>query len=69
MIRVEDKKAAYTPPLKTIENDVRQSYLRSEQDKIAAAEAATMMEKLQKGESLEKLASAKGFKIQETGLF
>ncbi|HCX02532.1 MAG TPA: hypothetical protein DHO02_09185, partial [Syntrophaceae bacterium] len=69
VIRVEDKKAAYTPPLKTIENDVRQSYLRSEQDKIAAAEAATMMEKLQKGESLEKLASAKGFKIQETGLF
>ena len=69
VIRVEDKKAAYTPPLKTIENDVLQSYLRSEQDKIAAAEAATMMEKLQKGESLEKLASAKGFKIQETGLF
>ena len=28
-----------------------------------------MLGKLQKGESLEKLASAKGFKIQETGLF
>ena len=69
VIRVEDKKAAYTPPIKTIENDVRQSYLKSERDKIAAADAATMMEKLQKGESLEKLASAKGFKIQETGLF
>jgi peptidyl-prolyl cis-trans isomerase D len=69
VIRIDDKKAAYTPQLKNIENEVRQSYLKSEQDKIAAEEAATMIAKLQKGETLDKLASEKGFKIQETGLF
>ena len=69
VIRIEDKKAAYTPQLKAIENDVRQSYLKDEQDRIAAEEAATMLEKLRKGETLNKLAQEKGFKIQETGLF
>lgn len=69
VIRVDDKKAAYTPQLKDIENEVRQSYMKDEQDKIAAEEAATMQEKLRKGETLDKLASQKGFKIQETGLF
>lgn len=69
LIRIDDKKEAYTPQLKNIETDVRHSYLKSEQNKIAGEEAATMMEKLRKGESLDKLASEKGFKIQETGLF
>jgi peptidyl-prolyl cis-trans isomerase D len=69
LIRIEDKKAAYTPQLKVIENDVRQRYLKDEQDKIAATEAMSLTEKLQKGEALEKLASEKGFEIQETGLF
>ena len=69
VIRIDDKKASYTPPLKDIENDVRQIYLKSEQDKIAAEEAATMLEKLRKGETLDKFAQEKGFKIQETGLF
>ncbi|MDP2853555.1 MAG: SurA N-terminal domain-containing protein [Smithellaceae bacterium] len=69
LIRIEDKKAAYTPQLKAIENDVRQSYLKGEQDRIAAEEAATMLEKLRKGETLNKLAQEKGFKVQETGLF
>jgi len=69
VIRIDDKKTAYTPKLKDIENDVRQSYLKGEQDKIAAEEAASMLEKLRKGETLDKLASQKGFKMQETGLF
>ena len=69
VVRIDDKKAAYTPQLKDIENDVRQAYLKSEQDKIAAEEAATLLAKLRKGETLDKLASQKGFQIQETGLF
>jgi len=69
VIHMDDKKAAYTPKLKDIENDVRQSYLKNEQDKIAAEEAAIMVEKLRKGESLDKLAQQKSFKMQETGLF
>ena len=69
VIRLEDKRASYTPQLKDIEKDVRESYLKSERDKMAAEEAAGMIEKLRKGDSLEKLAAAKGLAIQETGLF
>jgi peptidyl-prolyl cis-trans isomerase D len=69
VIYIDDKKAAYTPKLKDIENDVRQSYLTGEKDKIAAEEAKTMLDKLRKGETLDKLASQKGLKMQETGLF
>lgn len=69
VIRLEDKKAAYTPQLKVIENDVRQAYLKSEKERVAAEEAASLLEKLRKGESMEKVAAAKGLKIQETGFF
>ncbi|MEE9910789.1 MAG: peptidylprolyl isomerase [Deltaproteobacteria bacterium] len=69
LVLMTDKKSAYTPQLKDIMTEVRQGYIKSEQDKIAAEEAITMLEKLRKGESLEKLASEKGLKIQETGLF
>jgi len=69
VIRLDDKKAAYTPQLKNIEADVRQAYLKSEQERLAAQEAESLLEKLRKGESLEKLAAAKGLRIQETGFF
>ena len=69
VIRLDDKKAAYTPALKNIEADVRQAYLKSERERLAALEASTLLEKLRKGESMEKLAAAKGLKIQETGFF
>lgn len=69
VIRVENKKAAYTPPLKDIESDVRQSYLKSEQDKLAAQEASSLLEQLRKGGDLNKLAAQKGLSVQETGLF
>jgi len=69
VIHIEDKKSAYTPQLKDIEKDVRQGYLKNERERIAEQEANALIEKLQKGETLEKLASAKGFKIQETGFF
>jgi peptidyl-prolyl cis-trans isomerase D len=69
VIRIDDKKEAFTPQLKNIETDVRRSYLKSEQDKIAFEDAAMILEKLRKGENLDKLASEKGLKVQETGLF
>ncbi|HOQ71665.1 MAG: SurA N-terminal domain-containing protein [Smithellaceae bacterium] len=69
VIRLDDKKAAYTPPLKAIEPEVRQAYLKSEQDRMAAQEAESLLAKLRKGESMEKLAGEKGLRIQETGFF
>jgi peptidyl-prolyl cis-trans isomerase D len=69
IIRVEDKKAAYTPALKEIENEVRHQYLQAQLDKNAAAEADSMFEQLRGGESIEKLARQKGLAVQETGFF
>ena len=69
LIRVKEKKAAYTPKLKDIEKDVLRSYTKSEQDKLAEKEAEAMVAKLLKGATLEQLASEKKLKIQETGLF
>ena len=69
IIRVEDKKAAYTPALKEVENEVRRQYLRTQRDKNAAAEADSILEQLRGGESIEKLARQKGLSIGETGFF
>jgi peptidyl-prolyl cis-trans isomerase D len=69
LIRIEDKKSAYVPQLKDIENDVRQSFMKSEREKLVVQEAEAMIAKLQKGASLEQIAAEKGLKIQETGLF
>src|SRR5690606_2785726 len=69
VIRVEDKKAPYTPQLKAIENAVLQSYLKAEQDKLASDDAKTMLARIQKGEPLEKVVAEKGYPVQETGLF
>ena len=69
IVRLEDKKAAYTPALKEVENDVRRQYLQDQQNKKTAAFADEFLEKLQGGESLEKLAGQKGLTIQETGYF
>lgn len=68
VIYIDDHKAAYTPQLKDITDEVRKEYIKSEQEKLAGEEASAILEKLQKGESLEKLAG-KNLKIQETGLF
>jgi peptidyl-prolyl cis-trans isomerase D len=69
VVYIEDKKAAYTPALKTIEDAVMQGYLKAEQDRIASDDAKAMLARLRKGEPLEKIAAEKGYQLQETGLF
>ncbi len=69
IILIEDKKAAYTPALKDVENEVRRQYLQQQRDKVTAAEADELIGKLRGGESMEKLARQKGLIIQETGFF
>ncbi len=66
---IEDKKPAYTPALQEIEKDVRLAFLKNERERIAEQEANAMIERLQKGATLEKEAAAKGLKIEETGWF
>jgi peptidyl-prolyl cis-trans isomerase D len=69
LIRIIDKKAAYAPQLKDIRNNVEKRYIASQIENLAVKEAQLILERLHKGESLDKVASEKGLKIYETGLF
>jgi len=69
LVRVADKKASYTPRLQDITAAVTKKYIESEMQKMAAAEAKSIIERLKKGEKLEKIAREKGLTIGQTGLF
>jgi peptidyl-prolyl cis-trans isomerase D len=69
LVRIIDKKAAYTPQLKDIRSNVEKRYMDSQIENIAVKEANLILERLHKGESLDKVAAEKGLKIYETGLF
>lgn len=69
LIKIVDKKAAYLPALREIRKDVEEQFIKSELQNLAEKEAFTLADRLQKGESLEKVSKEKGLKINETGLF
>jgi peptidyl-prolyl cis-trans isomerase D len=69
LIQVIDRKAAYLPKLATIRNDVENNFEENEKQMLAEKEAFTILERLRKGEVLDKVAKEKGLRINETGLF
>jgi len=69
LVQVVDGKASYVPKLADIEAQVRQSYLENETKILAEKEAKALLERLKAGESFEKIASEKGLRMNETGLF
>lgn len=69
LLQVVDKKASYIPKLGTIANEVRQRFIETETQLLAGKEARSILESLKAGESMEKVASAKGLKIGQTGFF
>lgn len=69
LLRLKEKKPAYTPQLKDIEQAVTQSFINNERNQLAVREAEAIAAKLQKGSTLEQLAEEKGLQIQETGMF
>ena len=69
LLQVVEKKTSYVPKLNTIEDEVRHSFIASETKILAEKEAKSILERLKSGESFEKIASEKGLKINETGLF
>jgi peptidyl-prolyl cis-trans isomerase D len=69
LVRVIDKKAAYLPNLKDIRAEVEKQFSASEKQTLAEKEAFTILSRLKKGESLDKVAKEKSLKINETGLF
>jgi peptidyl-prolyl cis-trans isomerase D len=69
LLLVVDKKAAYLPKLKDIRGEVEKRFMESEKQGLAEKEAFAILERIKKGESLDKIAKEKNLKINETGLF
>ncbi len=69
LLQVVDKKPSYIPELKTIENQVKHSFIENEAKVLAEKEATTVLEHLKSGEGIEKIAAEKNLKIGETGMF
>lgn len=69
LIKIIDKKQAYTPKLKDIENEVRRRFVENKMMILAEKEAQSILDRLKNGEQLEKIARERGFKISETGMF
>ena len=69
LLKVIDKKPAYLPKLKDIENEVKRRFMESEMQILAGKEAQSILDRTRSGDSLNKIAGEKGLKINETGFF
>jgi peptidyl-prolyl cis-trans isomerase D len=69
LVKVIDKKQAYIPKFKDIENEVKRRFVENEMLILAEKEAQSILDHLKNGEQLDKIAKEKGLKINETGLF
>jgi peptidyl-prolyl cis-trans isomerase D len=69
LVKIIDKKQAYTPKFKDIENEVKKRFVENELMVLAEKEAQSILERFKKGEALDKIAREKGLRVNETGLF
>jgi len=69
LVKVIDKKQAYTPKFKDIENEVKRHFVENKMKVLAEQEAQSILDRLKNGEKLDKISLEKGLKINETGLF
>ena len=69
LLKVIDKKPAYLPKFKDIENEVKKYFVENEMNMLAGREAQTILDRVKSGESFDKIAKEKGLKINETGFF
>ncbi|MDQ5986073.1 MAG: Peptidyl-prolyl cis-trans isomerase D [Syntrophus sp. SKADARSKE-3] len=69
LIRLAEKKAAYTPAVKDIEPELRRKYAELESRRLAKQMADRLLERMKKGESLNKIAAEQKLTVSETGFF
>jgi peptidyl-prolyl cis-trans isomerase D len=69
LLKLVAKNPSQVPALKEIEGDVEKRYLAGEALRLCKKEADLILERLKKGESLEKVSAEMGLQIFETGLF
>jgi len=69
IVKMVERKAAYTPALKDIESDLRQRFVEEESKRLARQEAERLLGKMKGGETLKNVAAEKKLAISETGFF
>ncbi|MDD5168179.1 MAG: SurA N-terminal domain-containing protein [Syntrophales bacterium] len=69
LARLAEKKAAYTPSLKEIEEPLRERFTEDEARRLARQAAEKSLARMKSGESLKKVAAEEKLTAAETGFF
>ena len=69
LMKLAAKKPSYVPGLNEIEKEVGRQFVEGESVRLCKKDAETILERLKKGETMQKISQEKGLKIEETGLF
>ncbi|HBH87337.1 MAG TPA: hypothetical protein DDY17_07040 [Syntrophaceae bacterium] len=69
VLKLVAKKPSRTPELNEIEKEVERRFVDAESIRLCKKDAETILDRLKKGEALQKISQEKGLNIEETGLF
>ncbi len=69
VLKLIARKPSYIPGLNEIEKEVEKQFIEGESMRLCKKDAEVILERLKKGETLQKMSQEKGLKIEETGLF
>lgn len=69
LVKVIEKKPAYTPALKEIEEDVRRKVMDVKAARLAREEAVRLIARMRNGESLSTVAKEHSLPVEVTGMF
>ena len=69
LFQIAARKPSYIPDMAEAGGEIESRYVEREAMLLCQKEAQSLLERLKKGEELEKIAREKGLKVGETGLF
>jgi peptidyl-prolyl cis-trans isomerase D len=69
LFQINAKKSSYIPDITEAGKEIENRYVEKEARLLCQKEAQSTLERLKKGEELEKIAREKGLKVETTGLF
>jgi len=69
IMKLEEKKTAYTPTTKEVEPELRRRYVEDESQRLARRDAEGLLGRMKAGERLKKIAGERKLAVAETGPF
>jgi peptidyl-prolyl cis-trans isomerase D len=69
VLKLIAKKPSHIPVLNEIEKEVEKQFIEGESMRLCKKDAEGILERLKKGETLQRISQEKGLKIEETGSF